>query len=105
MTLPLKGKGSYFLRLKLSISMDLKSRMRNILWLQNKKNLAGRNTLMFLVVVNLALYLLETIVIKSKANQKVSMEFYEYIKLFFPHFKHKKNPLVEYFLFKSFLVC
>jgi hypothetical protein len=26
---------------------------------------------MFLVVVNLALYLLETIVIKSKANQKV----------------------------------
>jgi hypothetical protein len=33
---------------------------------------------MFLIVVNLALYILDTLIIKSKANQKV-IRFYIYL--------------------------
>ena len=38
---------------------------------ENQRKLKGRNTLMLLIVLNLAVYLLETILIKSKNNQKV----------------------------------
>ena len=48
---------------------------------ENQRKLKGRNTLMLLIVLNLAVYLLETVLIKSKNNQKVKFENYENIKI------------------------
>ncbi len=47
---------------------------------ENQRKLKGRNTLMLLIVLNLAVYLLETVLIKSKNNQKVKFKNYENIK-------------------------
>ncbi len=40
---------------------------------ETQRRLKGRNSLMLLIILNLALYLLETVNVSSKTNQKVSI--------------------------------